>query len=212
MHIEHARAAVERGMALTSQLLAFAKRQELDLTTAEVNELLRDMEPMLRQAAGSGVTVKLELGGSLPECRLDRAQFEAALLNLVINARDAMPNGGVAEVSTGLQTQDGSSGVQSAQYVAVRIRDTGPGIPPENLKRVFEPFFTTKGERGTGLGLAQIYAFMQQVGGDARITSTVGVGTTVELLFLAASRVDVVSPAEASPALLEGNNRSPHTA
>jgi signal transduction histidine kinase len=177
-HIASAWEAINRGLALTSQLLSFAKRERQDLVTADANALLRSMEPMLRQAAGPHVHVTVKLANSLPHCVLDPAQFEAAILNLLLNARDAMSNGGAVEILTRFEA--GPPGA-----VVVVVADSGPGIPPEHLKRVFEPFFTTKGERGTGLGLAQVYASMERVGGEARIASSVGQGTSVELRFRA---------------------------
>jgi two-component system NtrC family sensor kinase len=183
-YIAAARQALARGSGLTSQLLAFAKRQDLKITTANLNSLLRELEPMLRQAAGSRVSITCSLDPNLPSCRVDRTQFDAALLNLVINARDAMPNGGSVEISTAHWTEPRQSNLlKPGRYVCVRVRDTGSGIPRELLSTVFEPFFTTKGDRGTGLGLAQVYGFMRQIGGDVRVSSEVGVGTTIDLLF-----------------------------
>jgi two-component system, NtrC family, sensor kinase len=183
-YLAAARQALARGSDLTSRLFAFAKRQDLTITTADLNNLLREVEPMLRQAAGSRVSITLSLAPNLPSCPVDRTQFDAALLNLVINARDAMPNGGSVAISTAHRTERGGPNLlKPGRYVCVRVRDTGSGIPQELLSTVFEPFFTTKGDRGTGLGLAQVYGFIRQIGGDARVSSEVGVGTTIELLF-----------------------------
>jgi two-component system NtrC family sensor kinase len=177
--------ALQRGARLTSQLLTFAKRQELEVTSADVNELLRNLEPLLRHAAGPGVEVEIDFhdAESLPACRLDPAQFDAALMNLVVNARDAMPDGGVIRIRTELheERKARASSLKPGQYGCIRVEDNGPGMPPDVLARAFDPFFSTKGEHGTGLGLAQVFMFMRQIGGDVRVDSAMGVGTTVAL-------------------------------
>jgi signal transduction histidine kinase len=175
--------ALQRGARLTSQLLAFAKRQELEVTTADVNELLRNLEPLLRHAAGPGVAIDVQYAESLPACCLDPAQFDAALMNLVVNARDAMPDGGVIRIRTELheERKARASSLKPGRYGCIRVEDNGPGMPPEVLARAFDPFFSTKGERGTGLGLAQVFMFMRRIGGDVRLDSAMGVGTTVVL-------------------------------
>ncbi|CAO3356250.1 ATP-binding protein [Azospirillum melinis] len=165
--------AVQRGSSLTGQLLAFARREELKVAPADVNMLIGGIEQLLRNAAGSGVDMRFELEPSLPACWTDQTQFDTALLNLVVNARDAMPEGGRIRIST----------VNAAQYVCVSVADIGQGMPPEVLRKALDPFFTTKGEKGTGLGLSQVYGFLRQSGGDLQIESDVGVGTTVHLYF-----------------------------
>jgi signal transduction histidine kinase len=184
-YISMAREALQRGTSLTLQLLTFAKRQELEIEKADVNELVRSLEPLLRQAAGSGVNVTFDYTAALPACHLDHAQFDAALLNLVVNARDAMAEGGEIQIRTSLREELKSrkEGLEPGNYVCVEVKDSGPGMPPEVLVRAFDPFFTTKGEQGTGLGLSQVYGFLRQIGGEARIKSVVGVGTTVGLYF-----------------------------
>lgn len=171
-------------MELTSQLLAFAKHQELDAHAGDVNEFLTNFEPFLRYGAGSRVRVVLDLASAIPKCLVDPALFDAAVLNLVVNARDAMPDGGEVRITTErFDRETGPASPPPGIYVRVRVKDSGRGMPPKVLKRVFDPFFTTKGENGTGIGLPQVRAFMQLVGGYVAIDSEPNVGTTFDLLF-----------------------------
>lgn len=172
--------AIERGNAIVDRLLAFSRRQDLDVVEADVNGFLRQLDGMLRHVAGGQSRLVLALGDGLPPCRIDRAQFDAAMMNLVVNARQAMPSGGTVTVATRLAKGIGSSARDS---VVVTVTDTGCGIDEATLKRVFEPFFTTKLNEGTGLGLAQVYGFMRQIGGDVTAESTVGSGSTFSLHF-----------------------------
>ena len=132
------------------------------------------LDDVLRHAAGAEVALAFDKAEGLPLCRADGTQFDAALMNLVVNARQAMPGGGRVTVTT---RSAGARGVE------LTVADTGTGIAPGDLKRVFEPFFTTKAETGTGLGLAQVYGFMRRIGGDVTVASELGVGTTFTLLF-----------------------------
>jgi len=184
-YIAAAREGIDRGIELTSQLLAFAKHQELDAHAGDLNEFLRSFEPFLRYGAGPDISVKLELGPGIPRCLIDPAFFDAAVLNLVINARDAMPNGGEIQVTTGrlVQTNASPDPPGPGTYACVRVKDHGCGMPPEVLQKAFDPFFTTKGEKGTGIGLSHVQALAQMVGGRIRVASEQGVGTTVDLLF-----------------------------
>lgn len=166
--------AVERGSRLITQLLAFSKNHEMQVHAASINGLVEDMEHVLRHAAGPDVALVFDKAEGLPFCKADQTQFDAALVNLVVNARQAMPVGGTITISTRLA---GDGGVE------LRVADTGTGIAPHDLKRVFEPFFTTKADTGTGLGLAQVYGFMRRIGGDATVSSAAGSGTTFTLLF-----------------------------
>ena len=184
-YIAGARDGVDRGLKLTSQLLTFAQLPELEARPGDANKLLRNLEQFLRYAAGPRVRIVLDLAPDLPMCLLDPSQFSAALLNLVVNARDAMPDGGEIHVSTercNVETAMSGSPAPGA-YVRVRIMDNGPGMPAEIAGKIFDPFFTTKGERGTGLGLPQVAAFMRLVRGHVSVTSKPGVGTTFDLLF-----------------------------
>ena len=181
--LTEAAATLERGNAMVDRLLAMSRRQELRLETHDVNALIADLATTLRHVAGLDATVTIDLAPGLPPCRLDRVQFDAALMNLVVNARQAMLSGGAVTVLSRLASA-------SASHVEVAVRDTGCGIDPATLKRVFEPFFTTKERTGTGLGLAQVQGFMAEIGGRVAIASAVGVGTTVSLHLPAAPTVE----------------------
>jgi signal transduction histidine kinase len=146
-----------------------------------VNELLRNLELPLRYSAGPGIRIVLKLASDIPKCFIDPSQFDTAILNLVVNARDAMPNGGELQISTdrwAVETAISGSAAPSI-YVRVRVKDSGPGMPAEVLRKVFDPFFTTKGEKGTGLGLPR-QAFMRLIGGHVGVTSERGRGTTFD--------------------------------
>ena len=168
-----AKRAAAHGTDLTERLRSFAKRRPLHVASADLNARLREASGLLRQAAGSEIDVELALARPLSSCLLDETELEVALVNLVANAKDAMEGKGRIVLRTS----------ESRDWVCVSVADTGSGMPEEVLSRVPEPYYTTKGEAGTGLGLAQVYGFMQQIGGDVRIHSRPGAGTTVELLF-----------------------------
>jgi two-component system NtrC family sensor kinase len=175
--------AIERGSRLTSQLLAFAKRRDFSLTEADPSELLRSLELVLRHAAGPNVTVTLDLSHEVLHCVIDRAQFDAAIINLAINAAQAMPDGGRLTISTGSRSVEKGGPLRPGLYAVIRVTDTGSGIAPEHMDKLFKPFFTTKRETGTGLGLAQVREFVVQLGGDVTIRSVLQAGTTVEMLI-----------------------------
>lgn len=182
--IAGAREGVARGLTLTSQLLGFAKQGELHAGEADANELLKALELFLRYGAGPEVRVLLELSPDVQNCLIDTSQFDAAILNLVINARDAMPEGGEVQISTAPWVIESDvSNAKPGNYVRVRVRDNGSGMPPDVLEKIFQPFFTTKGEHGTGLGVPQIGAFMRYIGGHICVTSDPGQGTTFDLFF-----------------------------
>ncbi len=144
-----------------------------------------NLELFLRYGAGPGIRIVLELASDIPKCLIDPSQFDAAVINLAINARDAMPNGGEIQISTErwpVETTTSGSAVPGT-YVRVRVKDSGQGMPAEVVRKVFDPFFTTKGEKGTGLGLPQVYAFMRRIGGYVDVISEQGIGTTFDLLF-----------------------------
>ncbi len=183
--LKAAEEAVERGSSLITQLLAFSKRNDLQVQSADIDALLTGLEPVLRYAAGPGVTLRIARAEGLPECKTDQTQFDAALMNLVVNARQAMPKGGTIDVATR------ASGTGPSGFVELSVTDTGAGIAAGDLKRIFEPFFTTKADIGTGLGLAQVYGFMRHLGGDVTVESELGVGTRFSLHFpIAADRSD----------------------
>lgn len=184
-YLTAAREGIERGVELTSQLLDFARHQELETHAGDVNEILRQFEPLLRYGAGPEIRIILELAPDIPKCLVDPALLDAAVLNLVVNARDAMTSDGDIQITTArLVVTTTSSGLPPpGTYVRVRVRDSGRGMPSAVLRRAFEPFFTTKGEKGTGMGLPQVFAFIRQIGGYVDIASEQGVGTTVDLLL-----------------------------
>ncbi|MET0531513.1 MAG: ATP-binding protein [Microvirga sp.] len=181
-----ARQGVSRGAKLNEQLLSFARRQDMKVEAICVNDLLPDFETLLDRAVGETVTVKIEREPRLWHCATDRHQLETAILNLAINARDAMGPGGVLTLSLANESVSASRGkafeAAKGEYVVVALKDTGAGMPPEVIGRAFEPFFTTKEiGRGTGLGLSQVYGFAQQSGGFVAIESRVGEGTIVSI-------------------------------
>jgi signal transduction histidine kinase len=186
--VDAALRAVDQGARLVAQLLAFARRQELTVQPLDANRLVRALLPLLSQAAGPFVIVRTDLADDLWSCLTDEGQFNSAVLNLVINARDAMVDGrGVIRVTTRNAAQGRrplAPGLPAGDYVRVSVIDNGCGMTPAVLRRATEPLFTTKGEgMGTGLGLSQVYGFARQVGGDLLIESTVGVGTAVHLIL-----------------------------
>ena len=183
-YLAETKIAIDGGIALTSQLLAFARHQSLDPHVGNVNEYLHTFEPFLRYGAGPDVRLVLDLTPDLPNCLLDPAFFDAAVLNLVTNARDAMPNGGRIDISTRQVSGSDTPGIIiTSSQVRVRVKDEGCGMPADIIREVFDPFFTTKGDRGTGFGLPQVRAFMDMVGGTIAISSEPEAGTTVDLLF-----------------------------
>jgi signal transduction histidine kinase/ActR/RegA family two-component response regulator len=179
--------AAQRGAALTQQLLAFARRQPLAPTVADLNQRIASLDTMLRRTLGEHVEIEFVRGGGLWPASVDVAQFDSALLNLCLNARDAMPAGGKLTLETANAALDAHYAAEHpevlvGQYVMVAISDTGCGIEPALQARVFEPFFTTKEKgKGTGLGLAMVYGFARQSGGHVAIYSEPGHGTTVKL-------------------------------
>jgi PAS domain S-box-containing protein len=179
-----ARRAVDRGAKLTGQLLAFSRRQRLNPRLLNANELISEFQGLIRQAVGGACEVKLLTDGPLWLCHVDPALLEMALLNLALNARDAMPDGGVLKIETrNLVIDEGAAaGCLPGSYVMVSVTDTGCGMPPEVRDRVFEPFFTTKEVgKGTGLGLSMVYGFVRQSGGYTTVDSAPDVGTTIAL-------------------------------
>jgi signal transduction histidine kinase/ActR/RegA family two-component response regulator len=182
--VDRAKSAARRGARLTNQLLSFARSQSLLPKLTRVNQLLLGMKDLLEISVGSGVEVELDLCEEDASAVLDPSQMEMAILNLAVNSRDAMPQGGKLKITTGTRYLDEDRDLPPGDYVLVSVADTGEGIPPSILPKVFDPFFTTKPVgRGTGLGLSQVYGFARQSGGVARLRSHEGKGTTVEMLF-----------------------------
>jgi PAS domain S-box-containing protein len=179
--------AAQSAAALIQRLLAFSRKQTLDLQALDVNASIAQMQDMLRRTLGEQVQFELSLQPGLPAVKSDRNQLENALLNLTINARDAMPDGGVIRITTSTRELDASYAamhpeVTAGQYVMVSVSDNGTGMSPEVIAKAFDPFFTTKPiGQGTGLGLSMIYGFARQTNGHASIHSVVGEGTTVNV-------------------------------
>jgi signal transduction histidine kinase len=182
-----AQQAVRRGAGLIEHLLHFARRRPLTLTRVDLAAAVAATKDLLQHAAGPFATIEVVPAGELPEVVCDTNQLETALVNLVVNARDAMAGAGRVVLRTYLCDDDHAPevkpGGRGARFVCLAVEDSGSGMPESVRKRALEPFFTTKGESGTGLGLSQVYGLMQQVGGSLRIDSAPGRGTTVHLFF-----------------------------
>ncbi|HEY4029239.1 MAG TPA: ATP-binding protein, partial [Caulobacteraceae bacterium] len=191
---QNAATAAERGAQLVRQLLTFSRRQNLKPQVLDANDLLLEMATLARKALGDTAALKLDLGEPLDRICVDASELQAAILNLLSNARDAMPGGGTATI----RTRNQGAGPKGGPYVAVSVEDTGEGMDPATLARVFEPFFTTKEVgRGTGLGLSQVYGFAESAGGFVDIDSAPGEGSAVTLYL-----PRTLQPlAEAAPAL-----------
>ncbi|CAJ0777857.1 response regulator [Ralstonia chuxiongensis] len=181
--------AVQRGATLAAQLLAFARRQQLSPAVVNPTRLVQGMSEMLHRALGEAIKVETRLADDLWNVQADRNQLENALLNLAINARDAMRGGGILTIAANNITLDstkarGRDQPAHGDYLVFSVTDTGVGMPPEVVEHVFEPFFTTKPDgHGTGLGLSMVFGFVKQSGGHIAIDSAVGQGTTVRLYF-----------------------------
>ena len=206
-YIGTAMTSASRAAALTHRLLAFSRRQPLDPKPTDANRLIVAMEDLLRRTVGEAITLELVLAPDACPALCDPHQLENALLNLVINARDAMPGGGRVTIETrGVGIDPGMAGdIAPGRYLRVAVTDTGFGMPPDVMARAFDPFFTTKPiGQGTGLGLSMIYGFLKQSDGHVRMASEVGRGTTVTM-FLPRAEADaaVVEPAGPAAAPVE---------
>jgi len=178
--------AAQRGGEVTRQLLAFSRRRQVEPEVVGLNRRLTDFQPLLERAASQAIGIELDLDPELGPVQLDPGHFEAAVLNLVGNARDAMPDGGKIVIRTRNVelTRSQHPDLPAGRYVQVAIVDSGTGMDPQTAAKAFEPFFTTKEiGKGTGLGLSQVYGFAIQAGGDVRITTVPDQGTTIELLL-----------------------------
>lgn len=180
--------AAERGATLTQQLLAFSRRQKLQGRVVNLADLIDELQPLIERTAGGLVKVKILRRETTCNVRIDPTQAELAIINILLNARDAMPDGGTIEIEVKdrlIEAGDQGFGeLALGNYVAVTISDEGIGMSPDVLKRVTEPFFTTKDQgKGTGLGLSMVYGFMKQSGGSLRLYSEEGHGTTARMLF-----------------------------
>jgi signal transduction histidine kinase/CheY-like chemotaxis protein len=209
--LQNAISAVARGSRLTGQLLAFARRQTLAPRSVDLGRLIRDISEMLRRTLGEHIEVETVVAGGLWNTLVDPNQMENLILNLAVNARDAMPDGGKLTLeAANAMLDDAYAGnhaeVTPGQYVMLAVTDTGTGMTQEVLARVFEPFFTTKPEgRGTGLGLAQAYGFVKQSGGHIKIYSEPGEGTTIKI-YLPRTRREQDTPRSASTNIPRGRN------
>ena len=208
--IDSAQRAAERGARLTEQLLAFARRQPLRPEIHNINRLLQGFEAVLRRACPEPIDVKVALDPAPLAANIDSSQFETALLNLVVNARDAMPDGGTLRIATGrkkigVAEAKGMPDIAAGDYVMVSVADTGTGMQQDVLNRAFEPFFTTKEVgKGSGLGLSQVYGFITQSGGHVAIDSKPRMGTTVTLYLPA-----VAAPTSWAPRRRSEDQRAP---
>jgi signal transduction histidine kinase/CheY-like chemotaxis protein len=182
--LEGAIQGAQRGAALTQRLLAFSRRQDLTPQAVDVPKLVGSMTDLLSRSLGASISISTQFPPDLPQVNVDENQLELALLNLAVNARDAMPIGGTITISArAVEIQAGQdSGLSPGRYVCIRVRDTGLGMDAETLSRAVEPFFTTKGiGKGTGLGLSMIHGFAVQSGGALKLASVPGQGTSAEM-------------------------------
>jgi two-component system, cell cycle sensor histidine kinase and response regulator CckA len=197
--LEIIRDAATRAQELIRQLLAFSARQVLQPAVIDLNALVQGLGRMLRRLIGEDITLTTAPAAGLGAVRVDRGQIEQVLVNLAVNARDAMPDGGRLTIGTSDADVVDSDDVPRGRYVVLQVTDKGVGMTPEILARVFEPFFTTKERgKGTGLGLATVYGIVQQSGGHVRVDSTPGSGTTFRI-YLPRVEAPVEAPREAAP-------------
>jgi signal transduction histidine kinase len=184
--------SAERGAALTKRLLAFARRQELRPEAVDAPRLIKGMAEMLQRSLGPSIEINMEFASDLVMLRVDPNQLELALLNLALNGRDAMPQGGRLTIAARRKSVEaGRQDLRPGDYICITVADTGTGMDEATLKRAAEPFFTTKGVgKGTGLGLSMVHGLAAQSEGAARITSRIGEGTTVELWLPVADDAD----------------------
>ncbi len=191
--------ASDRAAELTRQLLAFARRGHTAASLIDVSALARELEPMLRRLLAADIVFDFRLHPGLPQVMMDRTGLEQIMMNLMINASDAMPSGGTLRVTTRERPVSAEEaaphGLEGGSYVELAVADTGTGMAPETVERIFEPFFSTKGERGTGMGLATVYGTVDQADGWIDVASAIGRGTTFTVVLPAAG-----DPASAEPA------------
>ena len=202
---------VHRAAGLTRQLLAYARQQVIAPSLVDVNEVIRGLDGLLRRSISENVVIELRLAERLPPVLIDRGQLEQVIVNLVVNARDAMPAGGYLAIESRLEAVDAVRAtvleVTRGEHVAIRVSDTGVGIAPDVLPNIFEPFFSTKGPgAGTGLGLATVDGIVRQAGGAIDVTSSEGIGTSFRVVLPRAEGVPAPLAAE-SPARLAPDGR-----
>jgi PAS domain S-box-containing protein len=200
--IENAIQGAQRGAALTQRMLTFARRQDLQMSAVDVGETVRGMEDIMDRALGPSILATTRLGRDLPPARTDKAQLESALLNLAVNARDAMPNGGPLVIVTEYRVSPGGKAgrLKAGGYIVLSVTDAGEGMDGETLAKATEPFFTTKGVgKGTGLGLSMVHGLAEQSGGGLVLASQTGVGTTAELWLPVSETVALEQPIATEP-------------
>jgi hypothetical protein len=207
--IGQVKAAALRAAELTKQLLAFSRRELITPRVFDLNQLVADMRRLVERAIGSTIVLKTRRAPLPLRAKADRARLEQVLLNLVVNARDAMPTGGVLRVETESADLDAAAasplGLAPGRYGVIAVHDNGSGMPPEVMTRVFEPFFTTKERgKGTGLGLATAYGIVKQVGGHITVESTLGVGTTFRILLPATDENETLGDGSGRAATADG--------
>jgi signal transduction histidine kinase/CheY-like chemotaxis protein len=198
--IDGAMQGAERGATLTQRLLAFARQQDLKAVPVDLRALLQGMIDLLQRSLGPRVALRLDIPEGLPPARVDANQLELAVLNLAINARDAMPDGGSIDIRLAEYQVRSDPALNVGRYLKLSVIDTGTGMPPEILKRAIEPFFSSKPlGKGTGLGLSMVHGIAVQLGGALQLSSTVGKGTTATLLLpVANAEPETESPANAA--------------
>ncbi|MBC8086433.1 MAG: response regulator [Phycisphaerae bacterium] len=213
--LRHVLDAARRSGQLTRQLLAFAKRNTMDVRVLSLNVLLADVASFLQRIIGEHITLTVECDADLQPTRIDPTQFEQLILNLAVNARDAMPEGGtlkveVRNIRVHAGDRDAITGVPPGKWVALSVTDTGVGMTPDVVRRAFEPFYTTKGVgEGTGLGLAVVYGTVQQHSGHIAIESAPGKGTTIRILLPPSTAAkDYVRPSSPTPIRAPGGRES----
>ena len=195
--IEAIQTAAKRGESLTRQLLTFSRRQHLSPTVVDLGASIRNMRTLIESSLRGNIVYKERVEPGVDRVKIDLAELELAIVNIAVNARDAMPNGGVFSLMVcNVKADDGRDGAQSENFVALEFTDTGMGIPPSLLTKIFDPFFTTKEVgKGTGLGLSQVYGFAHQAGGTVQADSTVGQGTTITIYLPASTEAETVDSA-----------------
>jgi PAS domain S-box-containing protein len=200
--LDNALSGAERGATLTQRMLTFARRQELSMTAVDISGLVEGFLGLLERSLGPSIQLQVDIPPTLPPVRSDAAQLDSALMNLAVNARDAMPQGGAIRISgrSELVGADSASGLPLGHYVCLAVTDSGTGMDEATVRRATEPFFTTKGVgKGTGLGLAMVRVLAEQSGGRIFIHSQLGKGTTIEIWLPVAARISTVNSFEFKP-------------
>ena len=195
--IEALQSAAKRGETLTRQLLTFSRRQHLSPKLVDLNTSIKNMRPMIESSLRGNIVYKETINPHLWPVKVDLAELELAIVNIAVNARDAMPNGGVFSLTADNVTVNNDAGPdqQSGEFVAIEFGDSGTGIPPDLLSKIFDPFFTTKEVgKGSGLGLSQVYGFAHQADGTVRAESKVGLGTAITIYLPSYAGVEVEAP------------------